>query len=68
MALDKSKKEQIIKDFAINSADTGSIEVQIALLTEDIKNLTEHMKENHKDFSTKRGLLNKVSQRKSFLK
>ena len=68
MALDKETKEKFIKDFGINPNDTGSVQVQIAMLTENIKKLTEHMKENHKDFSSKRGLLNQVERRKTFLK
>lgn len=67
MAVSKEKKETLIREFAQKPEDTGSIEVQIALLTEDIKALTEHFKENQKDFSSKRGLLVKVSRRKRFL-
>jgi len=67
MAVSKEKKEILIREFAQKPEDTGSIEVQIALLTEDIKALTEHFKENQKDFSSKRGLLVKVSRRKRFL-
>ncbi len=64
MAVSKDKKETLIREFAQKLEDTGSIEVQIALLTEDIKALTEHFKEHQKDFSSKRGLLVKVSRRK----
>jgi small subunit ribosomal protein S15 len=67
MALSKEVKQKLIKEFAIGPQDTGSAEVQIALLTEDIRQLTDHCKENHKDFSSKRGLLKKVCQRRRFL-
>ena len=68
MTIDKKTKAQIIEEFGVNQGDTGSTQVQIALLSHDIKKLTEHMKENHKDYSTKRGLLMKVACRSSFLK
>lgn len=68
MALSREEKAAVVKNFALHGSDTGSAEVQIALLTHDIEKLTEHCKNNHKDFSTKRGLLQKVSQRKLFLK
>lgn len=68
MALKKEKKEQLIREFAINSQDTGSAEVQVALLTEDIRELTEHFKLHPKDFSSKRGMLIKVARRRKFLK
>ncbi len=67
MALSKVEKETLIKEFAIGSGDTGSTEVQIALLTENIRQLTEHCKVNPKDFSTKRGLLQMVCNRRRFL-
>jgi small subunit ribosomal protein S15 len=66
--IDKKKKAQIIKKFATHENDTGSSEVQIALLTEEVKNLTEHLKEHKKDFSSRRGLLRKVSERRKLLK
>lgn len=66
--IDKKKKAQIIKKFATHESDTGSSEVQIALLTEEIKNLTEHLKTHKKDFSSRRGLLRKVSERRKLLK
>ena len=66
--IDKKKKAQIIKKFATHENDTGSSEVQIALLTEEIKNLTEHLKVHKKDFSSRRGLLRKVSERRKLLK
>ncbi len=67
MALTKERKAQIIKDFAKNEKDTGSTEVQIAILTEEINNLTEHLKEHIHDYHSRRGLLKKVGQRRSLL-
>lgn len=61
-------KEKIIKGFCVNKKDTGSTEVQIALLTERILHLTEHLKIHKKDFHTRCGLLKLVGQRKGFLK
>lgn len=66
--IDKKKKQQIIKKFAVHENDTGSSEVQIALLTEEIKNLTEHLKLHKKDFSSRRGLLRKVAERRRLLR
>jgi small subunit ribosomal protein S15 len=66
--IDKKKKQQIIKKFAVHEKDTGSSEVQIALLTEEIKNLTEHLKIHKKDFSSRRGLLRKVAERRRLLR
>jgi small subunit ribosomal protein S15 len=68
MAIRKEKKETIIKNFRQTDKDTGSVEVQVALLTENIRQLTEHFKINPKDFHSKRGMLKMVSQRKNFLK
>lgn len=67
MALSKEKKSEIIKKYALSANDTGSCEVQIAILTEEIKNLTEHLKEHKHDFHSRRGLLKKVGQRRSLL-
>lgn len=67
MSIVKEKKQELIKKFAINEQDTGSPEVQIAILTERIVNLTEHMKANKKDFHTRRGLLILVGRRKRLL-
>ena len=67
MALTKEKKEELVKKFGKDSKDTGSIEVQIAILTEEINSLTEHFKEHKHDHHSKRGLLKKVGQRKSLL-
>ncbi len=67
MALSKEVKSQIIKKYAKSENDTGSAEVQIAILTEEINNLTEHLKEHKHDFHSRRGLLKKVGQRRSLL-
>ncbi len=67
MALTKEKKEELVKKFGKDSKDTGSIEVQIAILTEEINTLTEHFKEHKHDHHSKRGLLRKVGQRRSLL-
>ncbi len=67
MALSKEAKSQIIKKYAKSENDTGSAEVQIAILTEEINNLTEHLKEHKHDFHSRRGLLKKVGQRRSLL-
>ena len=67
MALAKSRKEELVKEFGRGNKDTGSVEVQVAILTEEIKELTEHLKEHKHDFHSKRGLLQKVGKRKSLL-
>ena len=67
MALTKEKKQEIIKKFAKSKNDTGSAEVQIAILTEEINNLTEHLKTHTHDYHSRRGLLKKVGQRKNML-
>lgn len=67
MALSKEVKENIIKKYAKSETDTGSTEVQIALLTEEIKVLTEHLKEHKHDYHSRRGLLKKVGQRRNLL-
>ena len=68
MALTKEVKTSIIKKFAKDEKDTGSAEVQIAILSEEIRILTEHLKEHTHDYHSRRGLLKKVGQRKSMLK
>jgi len=68
MALTKEAKAKIVKDFAKNDKDTGSTEVQIAILTEEINKLTAHLKEHKHDYHSNRGLLKKVGQRKNLLK
>jgi len=67
MALTKDKKEKIIKKYARDAKDTGSPEVQIALLTEQINALTEHQKNNAQDKNSKRGLMIKVGKRRNLL-
>ena len=67
MALSKEVKSNIIKKYARDEKDTGSPEVQIAILTEEIKLLTEHLKNNNQDKHSKRGLLMKVGKRRSLL-
>lgn len=67
MALTKEVKESIIKNFARDKKDTGSAEVQIAILTEEIKELTEHLKVHKHDYHSRRGLLKKVGQRRNML-
>lgn len=62
------KKQAIIKDLQTGKTDTGSTEVQIGILTERIKELTEHLKVNKKDFMARRGLLQMVGQRKRLLR
>ena len=61
------KKQEIIKKFAKKEGDTGSTEVQVAVLTAEIKYLTEHLREHKKDHSTRRGLLTKVNRRRKLL-
>lgn len=68
MALDSAKKQEIISKFARNGNDTGSSEVQIALLTERIISLTKHLQSNKKDHSSRLGMLKLVGQRRSLLK
>ena len=65
--LKREQKEKIIKDYAIKEGDTGSVEVQVALLTEEINILTDHLKTNIHDFHSKRGLLMKVGKRRNLL-
>lgn len=65
--ISKEKKTAIIKEFARSEGDTGSPEVQIAVLTERIQELTEHLKEHPKDHHSRRGLLKMVGQRRGLL-
>ena len=67
MALTKERKEEIVKKYARKAGDTGSAEVQIAILTEEINELTAHLKEHKHDFHSNRGLLKKVGQRRNML-
>ena len=67
MALTKEKRAEIVKKYGTNENDTGAIEVQIAILTEEINSLTEHLKEHSHDYHSRRGLLKKVGKRRSLL-
>jgi len=67
MSITAERKQEILTEFATAKGDTGSPEVQVALLTERIKNLTEHFKEHQKDNHSRRGLLKLVSQRRRLL-
>lgn len=67
MSITAERKQQVVKDFATKAGDTGSPEVQVAILTERISNLTEHFKTHSKDNHSRRGLLKLVSQRRSLL-
>ena len=66
--MDKAKKQEIIAKYQTKDGDTGSTEVQIALLTERIKHITEHLKSNKQDSSSKRGLLMLIGKRNGLLK
>ena len=66
--LDKNKKKKIIKKFQTHEGDTGSSEVQIAILTAEIEELVGHLKAHHKDHSSRRGLLRKVGERRRLLR
>lgn len=67
MALTKEQKQKIMEDFAVKKGDTGSPEVQIALLTAQIDSLTDHLKDHKKDMHSRRGLLSMVSKRRRLL-
>ena len=67
MAISQEKKTAIINEYALHDGDTGSPEVQIAVLTEEINELNEHAKEHKKDFSSKRGLMKKIGRRRNLL-
>ena len=66
--LDKKKKDRIIAKYRTHEKDTGSPQVQVAILTSEIKELVEHLKQHKKDFSSRRGLLKKVGERRKLLK
>ncbi|OQX56244.1 MAG: 30S ribosomal protein S15 [Candidatus Cloacimonas sp. 4484_209] len=68
MAMDEKKKGEVIGKFKIHDKDTGSPEVQIALLTERIKDITNHLRTHRKDIHSRRGLLLLVSKRRKLLK
>lgn len=65
--MDKTKKQEIIKEYELHEGDSGSTEVQVALLTERINGLTGHMVANRHDYATQRGLLKLVMQRRRLL-
>lgn len=67
MPLSTKEKTKIIEEVKIHEKDTGSTEVQVALLTENISQLTDHLKTHKKDFHSRRGLLGMVAKRKKFL-
>tara|TARA_B100000676_G_scaffold2358_1_gene2138 strand:+ start:2893 stop:3162 length:270 start_codon:yes stop_codon:yes gene_type:complete len=67
MSIKAERKQELINEFATNKGDTGSADVQVAILTERINNLTEHMKTHKKDFHSRRGLLIMVGQRRRLL-
>lgn len=68
MALNKQQKQQVITDYQLFEGDTGSPEVQIALLTASIQELTEHLKKHKKDDHSRRGLLKQVAKRRRLLR
>ena len=67
MSVTKERKAELVKQFGKNEKDSGATEVQIAILTEEINDLTEHLKVHIHDFHSKRGLLMKVGKRRSLL-
>ncbi len=66
--LTKEKKAEIMQEYALKEGDTGSPEVQVAILTYRINDLNEHLKANHNDYHSRRGLLKMVGQRRNLLK
>lgn len=67
MSITADRKQEVITDYATHDGDTGSPEVQVAILSERIRNLTEHLKTHRKDFHSRRGLLMMVGQRRRLL-
>jgi small subunit ribosomal protein S15 len=67
MSITPERKQELVKEFATGANDTGSPEVQVAILSERIRNLTEHLKDHKKDFHSRRGLLVMVGQRRRML-
>ena len=67
MSITQQRKEELIREYATGESDTGSPEVQVAILSERIRNLTEHLKEHKKDFHSRRGLLTMVGRRRRLL-
>jgi len=66
--LDPQKKKRVIEKYKMHPTDTGSPQVQIAILSTEIKDLSEHLKVHKKDFSSRRGLIKKVSERRKLMK
>jgi small subunit ribosomal protein S15 len=66
--LNPDKKKKIIEKYRVHATDTGSPQVQIAILTEEVKELTEHLKIHKKDHSSRRGLIKKVGERRRLMK
>ena len=67
MSITQERKAELVKEFGKNDKDSGSAAVQVAILSERIRNLTEHLKSHKKDFGSRRGLLTMVGQRRSLL-
>ena len=67
MSITQERKAELITEFGKNEKDSGSASVQVAILSERIRNLTEHLKDHKKDFGSRRGLLTMVGQRRSLL-
>lgn len=67
MAISQERKNEIINQFKVHESDTGSAEVQIAILTEDINNLNEHLRTHKKDHHSRRGLMKMVGKRRNLL-
>lgn len=67
MALTQQRKQELISEYQVHDTDTGSTEVQVAMLTERISRLSEHLRGNQKDHSSRRGLLKLIGQRKRLL-
>lgn len=68
MAISAERKNEIIKEFARHEGDTGSVEVQVAVLTADINELNEHMSEHKHDYHSQRGLMKKIGHRRNLLR
>ncbi len=66
--LDPKRKQNIINKYKVHATDTGSPQVQIAILTEEVKELTGHLRTHKKDFSSRRGLIKKVGERRRLMK
>ncbi len=67
MSITAERKNEVVREYALHDGDTGSPEVQVAILSERIKNLTEHLQAHKKDFHSRRGLLIMVGQRRRLL-